>query len=194
MSTNIETLHEGMDGSPKIVWFVDFWEHVKIARSWVRGVRKALVGESMVPHSVISVRRFVIHRAQKTSEMCWWGWSLNPSPKTPGKNGNSLCNIRAYRNIPKHCDWPVLKVHTAATCTTKNLVYLIECRICSKQYIGETENTCLNGHRSDVKIKKMEKPVRCCPLQLFQTLYGRLYNYCNTFRLPSLACVISMQQ
>ena len=52
-----------------------------------------------------------------------------------------------------------LKVHTAATCTTKNLVYLIECRICSKQYIGETENTCLNGHRSDVKIKKMEKPV-----------------------------------
>lgn len=107
LSTNIETLHEGMDGSPKIVWFVDFWEHVKIARSWVRGVRKALVGESMVPHSVISVRRFVIHRAQKTSEMCWWGWSLNPSPKTPGKNENSLCNIRAYRNIPKHCDWPV---------------------------------------------------------------------------------------
>ena len=40
-------------------------------------------------------------------KMCWWGWSLNPSPKTPGKNGNSLCNIRAYRHIPKHCDWPV---------------------------------------------------------------------------------------
>ena len=60
LSTNIETLHEGMDGSPKIVWFVDFWEHVKIARSWVRGVRKALVGESMVPHSVISVRRFTV--------------------------------------------------------------------------------------------------------------------------------------
>ena len=62
---------KGWMGLPKIVWFVDFWEHVKIARSWVRGVRKALVGESMVPRLVISVRRFVIHRAQKTSEMCW---------------------------------------------------------------------------------------------------------------------------
>ena len=54
------------------------------------------------------------------------------------------------------------KVHTTATCKTKNLVYLIECRKCNKQYVGETENALhirLNGHRSDVKTKKMEKPV-----------------------------------
>ena len=54
------------------------------------------------------------------------------------------------------------KVHTTATCKTKNLVYLIECRKCNKQYVGETENALhirLNDHRSDVKTKKMEKPV-----------------------------------
>ena len=57
------------------------------------------------------------------------------------------------------------KVHTAATCKTRSLVYLIECRKCSKQYVGETENTlhiCLIGHGSDVKTKKMEKPVAAC--------------------------------
>lgn len=48
---------------------------------------------------------------------------------------------------------------TCATCKTKNL---IQCRQCSKWYVAETENTlhiCLNGHRSDIRTNKIEKPV-----------------------------------
>lgn len=43
-----------------------------------------------------------------------------------------------------------------------NLVYIIECNRCGNQYVGETGNALhvrLNGHRSDIKAKIVEKPV-----------------------------------
>ena len=49
-----------------------------------------------------------------------------------------------------------------ATCKTSNVVYLIECTKCSKQYVGETENPLhlrMNGHRSDYYRKLPDKPV-----------------------------------
>ena len=58
---------------------------------------------------------------------------------------------------PRHCKQAYIR-----TCKTKNLVYLIECRKCRKQYVGETENALhirLNGHRSDIRTNKTEKPV-----------------------------------
>ena len=39
-----------------------------------------------------------------------------------------------------------------ANCKTSNIIYLIECQKCGKQYVGKTENPLhlrLNGHRSD---------------------------------------------
>ena len=54
---------------------------------------------------------------------------------------------------------PVFQVHPL---WCHRSVYLIKCRKCNKQYVGETENALhirLNGHRSNVKTKKMEKPV-----------------------------------
>ncbi len=39
---------------------------------------------------------------------------------------------------------------------------MIQCRKCGMQYVGETVNALhisLNGHRSDVKTKKLDKPV-----------------------------------
>ena len=70
---------------------------------------------------------------------------------------------QGYRHIPKHCDWPIIQgTHSSHLCKTRNLVYLIMCRKYSKQYVGETGNAlhiCFNGHRSDVKTRKMEKPV-----------------------------------
>ncbi len=47
-------------------------------------------------------------------------------------------------------------------CKTKNLVYLIQCKICGLQYVGEMENPLhirMNGHRSDINTRKIEKPV-----------------------------------
>ena len=48
------------------------------------------------------------------------------------------------------------------TCKSKNLVYLISCRRCEVQYVGETEQALrlrMNEHRSDIQTKKIEKPV-----------------------------------
>lgn len=48
------------------------------------------------------------------------------------------------------------------TCKTKNVVYMISCSRCDMQYVGETENALhvrMNGHRSDINTKKLEKPV-----------------------------------
>ena len=53
-------------------------------------------------------------------------------------------------------------VHYTFTCKTRNLVYLIQCKKCGLQYIGETENPLhirINGHRSDINTRKTEKPV-----------------------------------
>ena len=44
----------------------------------------------------------------------------------------------------------------------ENLVYLISCKKCGLQYVGETENTLhmrMKRHRSDIKTRKTEKPV-----------------------------------
>ena len=43
-----------------------------------------------------------------------------------------------------------------------HIIYLIQCKLCNLQYVGETQNPlhiCLNGHRSDIKNKNNEKPV-----------------------------------
>ena len=45
-------------------------------------------------------------------------------------------------------------IKATANCKTANVVYVIECRKCKKQYVGETENALhiqMNGHRSDIK-------------------------------------------
>ena len=54
------------------------------------------------------------------------------------------------------------RVKATADCGTSNVVYLIECRRCAIQYVGETENALrvrLTGHRSDIKHRRIEKPV-----------------------------------
>ena len=47
------------------------------------------------------------------------------------------------------------------TCESSNIIYLISCKKCPKQYLGESKNklrTRFNAHRSDIKLKK-DKPV-----------------------------------
>ena len=53
-------------------------------------------------------------------------------------------------------------VRATATCKTSNVIYVIECRRCRKQYVGETQNPLhirLNGHRGDINNRRTEKPV-----------------------------------
>ena len=54
------------------------------------------------------------------------------------------------------------RANVDATCKSSNVVYLIECNQCKKQYVGETENPLhlrVNGHRSDYYRKLPDKPV-----------------------------------
>ena len=47
------------------------------------------------------------------------------------------------------------------SCNTNNCIYLITCKLCGKQYVGETTNTRLriNNHRSTIKTKRVTEPV-----------------------------------
>ena len=54
------------------------------------------------------------------------------------------------------------QLQTVATCKTHNVIYLIQCQKCSQQYVGESGQALherLNSHRSDVRLKKIEKSV-----------------------------------
>lgn len=64
------------------------------------------------------------------------------------ENNNVLINNNSY-NI-KH----------GGTCSTKNVIYSIKCKLCNKYYIGETGNSLnirLNGHRGKINYVKQGK-------------------------------------
>ena len=54
------------------------------------------------------------------------------------------------------------RVRATADCRTRNVVYLIECKKCAIQYVGETDNALrvrLTGHRSDINHHRTDRPV-----------------------------------
>jgi hypothetical protein len=50
-------------------------------------------------------------------------------------------------------------------CKTANVIYLISCKVCNKQYVGETKLP-LNKHRSDWKTRKFN-----CKTELIKSLF-----------------------
>ena len=85
--------------------------------------------------------------------------------------GNSPCNhprckacahIKRALCLDSKTTGTRFRVKATADCGTSNVVYLIECKRCAIQYVGETENALrvhLTGHRSDIKHRRIEKPV-----------------------------------
>ena len=54
------------------------------------------------------------------------------------------------------------KIQQLITCTSSNLIYLIECNLCQKQYIGQSSNSLqerMRGHLHDIKTANQFKPV-----------------------------------
>ena len=94
-----------------------------------------------------------------------------PTPAPPTLNGNAPCNSRRCKCCKEIETCNTFKskntgrkydIKATLTCKSKNLVYLISCKRCGLQYIGETENALhirMNGHRSDIRTKKLDKPV-----------------------------------
>ena len=57
--------------------------------------------------------------------------------------------------------WRIFKIKATADCETRNVIYVIECLKYKTQYVGKTENTLhvwMNGHHSDIKHQRLEKP------------------------------------
>ena len=53
-------------------------------------------------------------------------------------------------------------VKATVDCCSRNIVYLIKCKKCAVQYVGETENALrvrLTGHRSNINHKRKDRPV-----------------------------------
>ena len=79
-----------------------------------------------------------------------------------------FCRLNIYfyilesRSFKGHSTGAHHKIQGHITCTTSNMIYLISCRICGIQYIGETKNSLKKwfcGHRSTVKTHKVDTPV-----------------------------------
>ena len=71
-------------------------------------------------------------------------------------------HIRTGITIHSNCTGKTFNVWATATCKTANVIYLIECKLCHMQYVGETQNPLhirVNGHRNDIRHKRCDKPV-----------------------------------
>ena len=92
-----------------------------------------------------------------------------PTPPTPGDNapcGSRRCKtcqlIKRTNTVTSNTTGRRYTIRNQFTCKAKNIVYMISCDMCNMQYVGETENALhirMNGHRSDITTKKLDKPV-----------------------------------
>ena len=85
-------------------------------------------------------------------------------PNTPcGRSRCKICPaLMTTDRFTSHCTGKTYTLRSSATCKSKDVVYLIQCKRCGLQYVGETEqalNERLNSHRSDIKRKNIDKPV-----------------------------------
>ena len=92
-----------------------------------------------------------------------------PTPPTPGDNapcGSRQCKacqlIKRTNTFTSNTTGRRYIIRNKFICKTKNIIYMISCDRCNMQYVGETENALhirMNGHRSDITTKKLDKPV-----------------------------------
>ena len=69
-----------------------------------------------------------------------------------------LNNTNSFQNKHSRKQFPI---NESLSCKSKNLIYLISCKKCQLQYVGETQNTLrerLTGHLSDIR-RKTDKPI-----------------------------------
>ena len=85
--------------------------------------------------------------------------------------GNSWCqqsccktcnHIKSIERFESSLTGKTYSIKASTNCETANVVYMTECIKCNKEYVGETEivlHIQMNGHRSDIKHQRLEKPV-----------------------------------
>ena len=84
-----------------------------------------------------------------------------PGNRPCGAAGCKTCPIlTATDEFTSHTTGRVFKINFAASCKSSNIIYLITCRRCGQQYVGETGQPLhlrINGHRFNITHGKTEE-------------------------------------
>ncbi|CAG2200335.1 unnamed protein product [Mytilus edulis] len=88
---------------------------------------------------------------------------LNPKGNRPcGRNCHICTKMTHSTEIKATQTEKTIKITEPITCLTTSVIYIIKCKKCNKQYIGQTGNTICErfyGHMNDIKNKNEHKPV-----------------------------------
>lgn len=86
-----------------------------------------------------------------------------PGITSCGGPGCKTCPILfSSEIITSHSNGSSHQIRTPSTCKSSNVIYVIQCRKCGLQYVGETGqslNQRMNSHRSDIKKVAEDKPI-----------------------------------
>ena len=97
---------------------------------------------------------------------------LTDETSSPIQHGNFRCgtnrcvvckdHMKEGDTFISHSNNTSHQIRGNITCSSSNVIYLISCRVCGIQYVGETRTTLKRrfyGHRSTVNTKKLDTPV-----------------------------------
>ena len=77
-----------------------------------------------------------------------------------GRKRCQYCKMITSAGTVKSSSGATVRLRQNTDCTTENVVYLISCSSCNKQYVGETKgplNKRMNGHRDDWRHRRFER-------------------------------------
>ena len=80
--------------------------------------------------------------------------------KPCGRSRSQTCRMITPSQTVTSSSGAWVKLNGDTHCRTQNVVYLISCGKCGKQYVGETKgplNIRMNGHRDDLRHKRFER-------------------------------------
>lgn len=81
----------------------------------------------------------------------------------PCKRNCHICRLMlTTRNITSHSNKIQYQIKESINCNSFNVIYIIQCRKCEKQYVGQTGNTLIErfyGHKQDIRNNNQYKPV-----------------------------------
>lgn len=142
---------------------------VSLAKSWKTSIKNNSTFNKFRPISAYcnssNLRKFLVH-----SSLCTASTNTNTNlrnrPATNPTVGNLRCtNTRCLAcNYIRECTTfkstqnnRIFKIHSKFNCKSSNIIYLITCRNCLKQYVGETTRTLgerISDHLSCIRLHK----------------------------------------
>jgi hypothetical protein len=112
------------------------------SKRWLRGIKSKTVREMQIN--------------QRLSSMCFpttSSWGSKPCGVIPCMTCEIISHCSNIRSSFTGSSYGILG---NIDCSTSNVIYSYQCRLCDKQYVGETGSSLrvrTNGHRSTIKIK-----------------------------------------